>query len=411
MESPTKLAEPDKSVLIVVLGMHRSGTSAITRAMEVMGAEFGDNLMPPVPGVNDKGFFEDLDVYSLNVDVMSAAGTDWHSLAPIELEKIEKPQLDALQTRAIEILRGKCRGRIFALKDPRITRLLPFWQPVFDRIAVRVVYVVTIRNPISVALSLEKRDHFAREKSFLLWLAHMVPALAATNDSQRALVDYDRVMASPRSELERISQLLELPIDAQRFSDFQSEFLDSQLQHSRFEAGDLDVVRSAPRQVSSLFQAMQTTASVVDEMHAPIPEMVLAESQRFLDDLEPILRHEWRLEQQHSQLSTETAGYRQRVEELQHALHESEAQTRESLDTTTRLYAQAEQLHVEIRQCRETIGSMADRMQSIQNDAVAAHNALEQATHIVSAMQRSTSWRLTAPLRAARKLISSGRKY
>lgn len=133
-------------VLVVVLGMHRSGTSLITRALETMGAEFGDNLMPPVPGVNDKGFFEDLDIYAINVEILAAAGADWHSLPPIELQRLDNAKLDELRARAIAALRSKCAGKTFAIKDPRIARLLPFWQPVFDRLGVRVLYVVTLRN-------------------------------------------------------------------------------------------------------------------------------------------------------------------------------------------------------------------------------------------------------------------------
>ncbi len=48
--------------LIVVLGMHRSGTSVLTRAMETLGANLGSRLMPAAAGNNDKGFFEDIDV-------------------------------------------------------------------------------------------------------------------------------------------------------------------------------------------------------------------------------------------------------------------------------------------------------------------------------------------------------------
>ena len=55
--------------IIVVLGMHRSGTSAITRGLMVLGVELGDHLMPPAPNNNDKGFFEDIDVNAINVEL------------------------------------------------------------------------------------------------------------------------------------------------------------------------------------------------------------------------------------------------------------------------------------------------------------------------------------------------------
>ncbi|MFM0308870.1 hypothetical protein P0D71_13905 [Paraburkholderia sp. RL17-383-BIF-A] len=73
MERRSISEEARDTTLVVVLGMHRSGTSAITRAMETMGADFGSRLMPAVAGVNDKGFFEDLDIVAINMEIMAAA--------------------------------------------------------------------------------------------------------------------------------------------------------------------------------------------------------------------------------------------------------------------------------------------------------------------------------------------------
>ena len=70
----------DQKTLLVILGMHRSGTSAISRAMGVFGASHGDNLLEPVAGINDKGFWEDADIVQLNADLMAEVGLDWHSL-------------------------------------------------------------------------------------------------------------------------------------------------------------------------------------------------------------------------------------------------------------------------------------------------------------------------------------------
>ena len=60
--------QKDKKIIFVVLGMHRSGTSAITRGLEVLGASLGNRLMPPFVGNNDKGFFEDVDINAFNIE-------------------------------------------------------------------------------------------------------------------------------------------------------------------------------------------------------------------------------------------------------------------------------------------------------------------------------------------------------
>ena len=58
----------------MVLGMHRSGTSAITKGLEVLGVNLGDNLLPPKDD-NPKGFFEDRDLVNLNERVLEKIGT------------------------------------------------------------------------------------------------------------------------------------------------------------------------------------------------------------------------------------------------------------------------------------------------------------------------------------------------
>ena len=71
------------SRLIVVLGMHRSGTSAITRGLQALDVNLGEQLMPPVENNNDKGFFEDIEVNKLNIELLNAMDSDWDDVSVI----------------------------------------------------------------------------------------------------------------------------------------------------------------------------------------------------------------------------------------------------------------------------------------------------------------------------------------
>jgi hypothetical protein len=279
-----------ESTLIVVLGMHRGGTSAITRAMETMGAEFGGNLGPPVAGVNDKGFFEDLDVHRINVEILRAVGAKWDTLSPIDLGKIAPAALDAFRARAAPILREKCDGKIFALKDPRISRLLPFWIPLFDELGIRVAYVIAVRSPTSVARSLQRRDGFRLEKSYLLWLAHMVPALRATSKRLRVLIDYDMLLDAPSAELARVSQYLGLPLNAESAALYAREFLEDRLRHWQVDAENLEATQSAPPHVGRLFHAIRSAIAIDTERNRAMLEAVLQEAESYLRSVAP--RHE-----------------------------------------------------------------------------------------------------------------------
>src|SRR6266545_6854697 len=178
--------------LIVVLGMHRSGTSVVSRALQVMGVTLGNNLMPPVPGDNDTGFWEDLDIYSLNMEMLNSLNRDWHFLTPIQPADVNSLHNSGYLARALKLLQDKMSGiQVFGFKDPRVTKLLPFWKEVFIQSQLKVSYVITLRHPLSVCRSLAKRNGFDVEKSALLWLEHVISSLDGTVGENRIVVDYD----------------------------------------------------------------------------------------------------------------------------------------------------------------------------------------------------------------------------
>ena len=81
--------QSESKQLIVVLGMHRSGTSAITRGLKVLGVELGDKLIAAVEGDNSKGYWEDSDLNTLNIEMLYSIGSDWHNLTPIDHFDVE----------------------------------------------------------------------------------------------------------------------------------------------------------------------------------------------------------------------------------------------------------------------------------------------------------------------------------
>lgn len=388
--------ESPSATLVVVLGMHRSGTSTITRAMETLGADLGSRLMPALAGVNDKGFFEDLDIVAINVDVMAAAGMDWHAMAPIDLNIIDPKRLEQLQTHAIATLRNKCRVNTFVLKDPRIARVLPFWQPVFACLDARVVYVIAVRNPISVAQSLLVRNNIPEEKTYVLWLAHVVPALAMTCNSVRALVDYDRLMDSPSQELEKVSRQLDLPLNSQAVAEFEQDFLDDVLRHTRYTPRDLTLVRSAPRQVKELFAALELAAGAADPQHTAELSASVENGQRYLEDIAPLLHYGWKIEQQVEQLNATISDDNRRLAELGNVVDEE----RQVVDAE---HMQIERLSSENVAQQNTIRSLRDELRSLEELTEKQQVELSHSAFTNEQILKSMSWRVTAPLRAIRR--------
>src|SRR4030065_2921311 len=104
-------ARTGEKSIVVVLGMHRSGTSAITRALQVLGIDLGERLMLPAAGNNEKGFFEDIDVNAINIEMLGALGQDWHTLSLIPADELLHEKYAGLRLRAIGLLRSRLQTK------------------------------------------------------------------------------------------------------------------------------------------------------------------------------------------------------------------------------------------------------------------------------------------------------------
>ena len=258
--------------LIVVLGMHRSGTSVITRALQVLGVDLGDKLLPPLEGVNVKGFWEDVELNSLNIEMLNAVHSDWHFLTPIQETDVTELHRQGYLSRAVEMLKVKTDNiSAFGFKDPRTAKLLLFWKDVFAQSQMDVSYVISMRNPLSVCKSLAKRDGFDFEKSYLLWLDHVINSLIETDGKSRVLVDYDRLIQSPNKELERIAGKLQLEIDLDELEKFKEEFIDIDLRHTVHQFDDLMADDSAPPLVKEVYSDVLNITLNANALNNAIP--------------------------------------------------------------------------------------------------------------------------------------------
>ena len=256
------MTNPLKRKLIVVLGMHRGGTSAVTRSLQVLHVELGDDLMPAALGNNPTGFWEDIEINALNIEMLRTIDDDWHHFSPINQKDIAALRRAGFLKRAAELLNAKMGDNpIFGFKDPRTAKLLPFWRTVFTRCKFEVGYVLAIRHPLSVVRSLGKRDGFEPEKSYLLWLAHVLESLSGTSNSQRVLIDYDLLVQDPDREIYRLAVVLTLDVDSAALTNYKSEFLDASLRHTVFKLSDLKNDTSCPPLVQDIYSELLEVAA------------------------------------------------------------------------------------------------------------------------------------------------------
>jgi O-antigen biosynthesis protein len=283
--------------IVVVLGMHRSGTSAITRGLAALGVDLGNNLYPAAID-NPKGFWEDVDCLMLNERLLKHLGSGYDVLG------LSTDLADALSTdaqwevfvqEAVGLLRGKTRqSELYGFKDPRTSRLLPFWQEALRRADCEPRFVIAMRNPMSVAASLLTRNGIDVRKSHFLWLEHLVGALFHSRGFPRVVVDYDRFIDDPSRQLGRVARVLGLypaPKHSGGVRALAEEFLDGRLRHTQYTLGDLKRSSDVPVDVVCLYEILQAAAEDTVELDSPDTAAVVEDLRLRLIDFAPAFHY------------------------------------------------------------------------------------------------------------------------
>lgn len=180
---------------VIVLGMHRSGTSALARVLNLLGCDLPRTLMEAGPG-NEAGHWESRAVVELNDRILESAGSSWDDWLPLNPLWFTSTRAEEFRPVAKGVLNREFgSSHLFVLKDPRICRLLPFWLEILAGAGVKPLVILPIRNPLEVAASLEKRDGHEPTISHLLWLRHVLEAEAASRSIPRLFLTYDQLLA------------------------------------------------------------------------------------------------------------------------------------------------------------------------------------------------------------------------
>ena len=227
---------------VAVIGMHRSGTSAVARGLQALGVYLGSDFLGAQPE-NPTGYWEDTGIVELNERVLKVLRLTWDGTAPIDPREFAGWRIGSLRRETARYLRRRFLPQpLWGFKDPRTIRLLPFWRRVLRECKADDSYLLVIRNPSSVAASLFARQAMDVETAQRLWLAYMVPFLDGLAPKPVVVVDYDLLMLDPRAALDRIARKLEIatPADATEVDRFAREFLDESLRHSVYSPAEID---------------------------------------------------------------------------------------------------------------------------------------------------------------------------
>ena len=449
---------------LVVAGMHRSGTSAMARLLSLSGATLPERVMDPGPD-NPLGYWEPWEMVALDDEILSAVDSCWDNVFAVKDNDRAWASRGRFLDKARGFLEHNFGDQdLLVMKDPRSSVLARFWRQALDEIAVDPVYVIMVRHPLEVAESLLARNGFPREKSLLLWTSYMLAVERDTRTAPRIFVTYPDVLSDWRGVLDRIEQVMgrSLPrrtpaagVEIERFlskSHRHHEADADALDHPGYWAGAqttyrwmLDAAQGGAPQTQILggveaeFDVLERTfGPVLAEMRQELNQIPLAKAET-AEARETEARTQYRLEEArqetvalrahfdkfHAETDTRDQAAAAKVGDLEGAVDQGKREAegeRVKVEILRERIAQmdreteGERVKVEI--LRERIAQMDREIEGERVKVEIFRDRVSQADHEIEGLKAhveslkaeiqrifvSTSWRVTRPLRAVRRL-------
>jgi hypothetical protein len=182
---------------VFIVGMHRSGTSALAGALEALGLSIGKTLMPPDVEGNPKGHFENMAIAELHGRFLEDIGRDWMDACPIKRELFAGRRAQKFRKALPRLLSGEFGHERPLIKDPRLCVLLPLWMPLIQSTFPKTCFLLPVRHPVEVALSLSSRNGLTLSQGLALWTIHVLEAERATRGLARHFSTYSQLLESP----------------------------------------------------------------------------------------------------------------------------------------------------------------------------------------------------------------------
>lgn len=187
--------------------MHRSGTSALTRVLGLLGLGTGNRsaVMGAAPS-NTTGHWELTELTETSDDLLRLLGGRWSAPPPIVTEELRQMGGEPIGQSARTLLGSLLPDRPWAWKDPRFCLLLPFWEAVLPE---PQAMVVSLRHPLEVAASLQRRNGFSMAYGLALWERYVRSMWPSLVGSRVMVVDYDTVLERRRECVDQLAAFVE----------------------------------------------------------------------------------------------------------------------------------------------------------------------------------------------------------
>jgi len=260
---------------ILVLGMHRSGTSMLAGTIAALGS-----APPRKPlasdGNNARGYWESAPLNFANNELLAAAGSSWHDWRPLNPQWLQSPAAEGYRHKIKAILASEFGDEpLFFVKDPRICRFVPFMSSILAEMEIDPVALLPLRNPLEVAYSLERRDGLPPAKSLLLWLRHVLEAEYHSRHMPRYFTRHEQFLIDWQHHVDRAAEKTGIvwPIRSDKAGTEIGRFLTVELYHERATVED---VHNHPDAIPLIRTAYDILCAIADD----------GDSQKLRDELD-----------------------------------------------------------------------------------------------------------------------------
>ena len=204
--------------IVLVVGMHRSGTSLCSHLLSALGVDMADTnsgrgAASPVPE-NPHGHWERWEIVEFHDRILGLFNRDYegcfHDFA-LPVAWWADPRVAQIRREIIAFLERRMGDGYFGFKDPRTVRLMPVWHQIFNELKLAPRIVLCLRNPAQVARSLYARDRLDPANGEYRWLVHMIDFYRYTSNFDCCAVEYEEWFHNPTANIEKLQKFLDLP--------------------------------------------------------------------------------------------------------------------------------------------------------------------------------------------------------
>lgn len=263
----------EQSTGLIVVGMHRSGTSALTGALHSLGANVGNSGELTGSSVeNKKGFFERRDIRHICDALLHSADADWWKVSDFSTDQVEKAQLDQQRTKFSAIVENLSSTQSWVIKEPRLCLLLPLLVDLVSNPVCLLIY----RNPIEVAKSLRTRNQIPLQQGLALWEAYNLAAIDTVKGRRCVVVSYHDLIADPVATLDNVvDQLFSSGVEGLRRPQDAADFIDKSLQRAVVQPDEMAMLTTEQRALWDFLEQRTPPENNTNLQPSPAQKFVL----------------------------------------------------------------------------------------------------------------------------------------